>query len=644
MYPRELNLDENTEARLRSWLNFELVTHYAERSTWMTRLLQYQRDYWAEPTNKKATFPFSGASTIVIPLTAIGVEAVHARVMTTLFALNQLVSVKAISPQWEDAARPVEQFMNKELIYGMDFRKRIGNSILELEKFGTGIAKVGYQKIVKIACRDLPNGDTQEVPVTIVDGAVVDAVSMGRFLMPFSATDPQLSPWCGEEHSKSPYEIQNLENGGFFRPGTMDKLRQWVSVKNLNSTGVERQFLQSQEKLEERQAQWPNLIDWCEIWCSFNVDKNPNGRMMEVVIHYHRPSQTFMSIRYNWHDDLHRPYRVGNYFNVEHRWTGIGIAKQNEQFQKEVTIQHRQRIDNATLANMRMFKISKMSGYGPGEELFPGKMWFVDDMAHVDTIQMGDVYNSSFNDEQATLQYSQQRVGISDANLGMPAAGTPGTATGDLARIQEGAKKFDFAYSNIKDFVREVIVDTAVIIQQHGPHQIRYFDVADGGHLVEQFFQMPPEDIRHGLLLELAATSQQQNKILDRQSWLQNAQLLNQYYTGLLQLAQATGNQQLIAMIGQVAPIAATEAMKQILEAGDVRNVDRMILAQLLTLGSPGAPPNARLLSPGQPTPVGGGGSGPGNPDQTSGMDLLGQIIQAVRGGGLQGAGNIQGQ
>jgi len=633
-YPRELVLDADTELRLVSYVETELLNHYMERNVWMDRLLSYQRDYWAEPTTKRATFPFTGASTLVIPLTAVAVEAVHARTMTTLFALNQLVSATARSSTWEDYARPVERFLDQELLREMKIRRKLDSSVLEIEKFGTGIGKVGYERIVKTAIRQI-GGIEQEIPIVIRDGAVMDAVAVGRYLMPFSATDPQTAPWCGEEHARSPYDVMCMEQSGFFKPGTFDKIKAWVATSSQTATGVERKFAQSQEALEGRKSVWPNLLDWVELWLTFNVDGGKQEK--EIVLHYHRPSRALMSCRYNWHDDLHRPYRVGVYFPVEHRWNGIGICKQNEQFQKEITTQHRQRLDNATLANMRMIKISKLSGYGPGEPIFPGKMWFLDDMSHVDSVQLGEIYNSAYNNEQATLMYSQQRTGVNDVVLGQPQVGTPGTATGDLARIQEGAKKFDYAYQNIKEFVQELIIDTACVVQQFGPRRVEYYDVAEGGRMVQQFFEMPIEYIRHGLLIELVAAGQQQNKILDRQNWVQVATLLQQYYVGMLQLAQQGGDPNVVQYIIQKGLLAGTEAMRQILESFDIRNVDRIVLSELLK--QPGGASGSSGGGNGATGP--GANLGPPGVGQAPGMDQLATLVQTLGGNGAGGAGRL---
>jgi len=634
-YPRELKLDADTEERLRSYLEQELRLHYHERQEFMDELHKWQKDYWAKPRIQQATFPFRGAATIIVPLSAIAVEAIHARVITTMFALDQFVVAKPVASDWGDVAHPVEKFLSDELIQRMKFRDTADSMFLEAEKFGNCIGKVGYVKDIRKAVRENPDGTEEEFTITLRQGPVIDQVSIGRFLLPYYSQDPQTSPWVGEEHSETPFWILNAEQSGLFREGTFESLKRWVSLSQTGSTGQERKFEFHQAELEKKQPFWPQRIDWQEIWMGFDVDGD--GREEEIVVHYHMQSREFMSIRYNFNADLRRPYRIGKYFPVENRWTAIGICKQNEQFQREVTTQHRQRLDNATVANMRMFKIHKVSGYGPREPIFPGKMWFVDDMTHVDTLQLGEIYPSAYNNEQATLTYSQQRTGVNETNLGMPQVGTPGTATSDLARIQEGNKKFDYIYDNFSSFVDSLVIDTAVTIQQYGPRRVEYYDLADGGDQVQKFFNLPAGIIKDGLILRINRANQSKNEILFRQNWIQIAQILQQYYSGLMQLAGATQNQQLMENISVMAMRAATEAAKEILQSFDVLNVDRIIMKDLLSAiphtllgGANGSQPTNNAL-------VGGGNPGPEGAPEVPGMANFSAIAQTLAGNGTSG-------
>lgn len=634
MYPRELNLSQDVEERLKSYLDEELLNHDTERGPWKDNILQWQKDYWAEPSTKRAIFPFHGASTIIIPLTAISVEAIHSRVITTIFAVDQIVSAAAKNSQWSELARPVERFMNQELKHPIELKKKVTPAILSIIKYGTGVAKVGYERIVRKAVRSVGEIE-QDIAVTIKHGSVVDSIPLTGFKMPFSAQDPQTAPWCGEEHVESPFIVKQMMESGLFRPDTMETLKGWINAMSQTTTGRENFERRAMDEKEKKVPTWPKTLDWDEIWLSFDVDGD--GREEEIVVHYHRGARFLMSVRYNWYHDLHRPYRTGVYFPLEFRWTGIGIGKQNEQFQREITAQHRQRLDNATLANMRMIKISKLSGYGPGEPIFPGKMWFLDNMDHMDTVQMGEVYNSAFANEQGSLIYSQQRTGVNEVTLGQPVAGTPGTATGDLARIQEGNKKFDFAFSNIKDFLQFLITDIAVNTQQFGPRELSYWELGEGGRFAQMFFSMPPDIIRDALVIELNIVGQQHNKILDRQNWVQIATILTQYYTGMLQLAQFTGNAELLQYITQRGIVAGTEAMRQVLETFEVRNVDRIILSELLRdeVLNGGNGGNQRALPSGEPNQQGiipGATQGSPNPGEAAGVEQFASIIQSLRG------------
>lgn len=627
-YPRQISLDEKTKLRLASYLQDELTRHYTERGDLITQIQNWQLDYWAEPSTAIGTFPFKNSSTLTIPLAAITVEAIHSRTMTTLFALSQFVSAKPQSDKWQAHARPVEKFLDSELLKRIGIYSPINSAILELNKFGTGVAKDGYEKVTKRAVREVGDKE-EEFEVTVKCGATVDAIPLSRFLMPFVYQDPQTAAWCGEEHEFTPYQVRQFELNGKFKEGTMKELESHFTINPwggaTGNSGIDTQ--KTQEELEKREAIWPNTVKVQEIWLSFDIDgtedsvvagllppeEMENDFDKEIVVFFHQDSGTFLSCRYNWTEDLRRPYHYGPYFPVEHRWAGLGICKQVEQFQAEITTQHRQRIDNATLANCRMFVVDKLSDYGPDEPVFPGKIWFVDKKDDVQSLQMGEIYSSSYSNENQALLYAQQRTGVNEVNLGMPQQGTPGTATSDLARIQEGNKKFDFTYKNSKKFANSIVNGTILNIKQFGPHAETYYETVEGGDLVKEFFAQDYQMIKHGMLLEIEVAGQQDNKLLDRSNWQQVAQLLTGYYDSMVALAGAKQDPKLLALIVDSGLQAGTEAMKQILESFDLKNINRMIIEEFLNgkLGTnltgstvPGQP---QIASP--PAPVGGNGT-----------------------------------
>jgi hypothetical protein len=618
-YPRQLNLGEEIENKLKAFLQNEITLHLAERTDYIQDLKNWQRDYWVPVPTENATTPFVGASRIIIPLTAIAVEAIHARVWMALFGTEPFASAKfhALTIDHENAFR---KFYNYELKHGIKAHHSLESPILDVEKYGTGIVKPDYCYLTKTAMRPSPLDPTkeEEIPIVIKRGAVFQHCPIANYIQPYSATDPQTAEWCGEIHLETPYYMTQLEKSGFFIPGTLEKLKSYYQRTVVGPTTQD--VPDSQKRMEHTVPIWPKQVEWFEIWLSFNVDDDPKGETKEIVVHWHRASNTLMSIMYNWYTDLRRPYEIGNFFKVEGRWKGIGICKQSEQFQKIVTTLHRQRIDAGTIANMRMFKVHRLSNYGPDEPIFPGKMWILDDMTHIEPIQAMEVYTSAFANEQAALLYEQQRVGVNELTQGMPQQGTPGTATDTTLRLQEGSKKQDLNLYNIRDFVSRCYVDGLLITQQFGSRTLDMYMMThpEDAQLIAQVLSAPPELIKDSALFELTAVGLNSNKSVDRTNWMQIGQVTQQFLTGILQAAQL-GVPLAVGPIAQEGILASSEIFEQFLETYDVRDESKISmkkfliklfadLAQAQSKGQNGGP-----ILPGQPgQPV--GQLGPGNP------------------------------
>lgn len=604
-YPRLLVLDEAVEDALKIYLDNEIANHRAERSVWEDDVISQQRDYYAKPADaeqKRAV----GQASLVIPLTAIAVETIHARNMTQLYGLTQLVSVTATNKDLTDTVQPFESYLDHELKYTCKFKENFESASLEFTKYGTGIARAEWEEEVRYGFQ-LVGDEEVEFPVYTKRGPAIYSVPITRFVMPFIDDDAQKASWCGEIHEFTQTALYHSSTSGLFYEDTYAKLRSWL----FGQQQLDRKFDESQEDIENREPVWPTSLDiWC-IWLGYDVTQRE--MLHEIQVYYHPESRTICGARYNWHKDLRRPYRHKPYFKVENRWTGIGIAKMNEQFQAEITTQHRQRIDSATLTNMRMFKLSKLSGYGPNEPVFPGKVWFLNDMSHIEPIPNPDIHASAYNNESQALMYSQQRTSVTEVMMGMPSVGTPDTATNTLTRVQEGRRRFDYSFGNLKDLASEVIHDVVRVIAQYGPSRLDYFEKVTGGAEVFNLLSTASdEDLVSGLLIRIAVAGERENDITLRQNWSQVASFLQQYYTSAIELATSTGDGQLVALITKKAMVASTEAMKQILETYGIRNIDKLILdndnLQLLErLGNSGASPLNQLAGAQNPAQVGAG-------------------------------------
>lgn len=621
-YPKEIYLSKEREEAIKMWLIWQITNHRGERSAWVNELTRYLKDYWARPNQAVKTFPFQNAANIIIPITAIVAEAVHARNMQRMFSQDQLVSLKFFDPLWAPFDRDIERFLDWQMLDQMEFKKKFESALLEQEILGTGVVKDGYTRFVK----NIVDAEGNQIETPIYAGPSMDAVPLVNFLMPFSSQDPQTAPWCGEEHVSNQFEIRQLEQSGFFRPGTYEKLNTHFTTANAVNLSSDK-YRQKQEALQEQTPTWPSRVGWYEIYGGFAPTEG--GKLVEYCFLYHFDSNTLMSVRHNWHENGRRPYSIGVMQKVANRWTGIGVAQQNEQFQREITMQHRQRLDAGTVANANMMKVKRLSGISPDEPVYPGKLWFVEDMGDIEPLQFSGTYPTAANNEQQTLYYGQQRSGIHDLTLGMAQVGTPGTATSDMARLQESGFKHDYFYHNVVDFATDIVKATVCNIAYFGTSDPRYYELIPNGEVVRQFFSMPSSLLKSGIICKIRVVTQSDNKLLDRNNWIQLTQIFQQYYQSAFQAASLI-NPELAKTVAAYSIQASTLAFEHILQSFDIPDATKLTLRTLIDgiIPQPDRPPGRIARATETPATL------PVSVPQASGGEVANAIPPQIGSGG----------
>lgn len=253
-YPRLLNLSTNVEEALKTYLDQEIMNHEGEKGQWIQDLIAFQHDYWAKPV-PNADANSKGYAQIVIPLTAIAVEAVHARHMTTLFGKKQLVSAKAVSPKFPDIAQPFEAFLENQLRYSCNIQDSLESTLLEITKLGTGVARAEWKEYLKYGIADI-GGREVEVPVYTERGPGIFSVPLSRFVTPFNELDAQKARWCGEIQEFTQTTLYNAEVQGLFAQGTYDTISTYLS--NVSQQDL---YENSQQLLEHTQPAFPDTLD-----------------------------------------------------------------------------------------------------------------------------------------------------------------------------------------------------------------------------------------------------------------------------------------------------------------------------------------------------------------------------------------------
>lgn len=636
-WPRMLVLDEDTESRLTEYLDHEISLAWQERDLLVEDWSQWQKDYWAKPTKKVNNFPFKRASNVVIPMTAIAVEAIMARMLTTIFSIKPFFSLRPRIAPWVPAAPEIEGWLQTQVEDpdALDVDGFARESLLELVKLGTGVGKSGYERDIRKTNVDLPDGSTMPRWIERRNGPTLDYTPLANFLLRLHEKDPQVATWVGEDHLDITWaQLKRHALSGRMNPEAIEKIKAWWSQTNDIESAAQEYDTRRREQ-EHLEPSWKETFSFQEIWISFDVDGD--GVDEEIVVDFHKDSRTLLSARYNWYKDAHRPYRIGVFIPVEGRWAGIGVGKQSEQFQALITTVHRQRLDAGTLANMGQIALKRTSGYGPDEPIFPGKMWFLENPStDIAPFQLSNTQHfGQIQNEDAARQYADKRTGVNELILGIPTQRTPPTATSDLAKLAEGNKKFDMVLRNVRRWYSLLGLDILANYQQFGSRGHSYLVRGEKGEFVEQFLKMPQTDIRKGLYIELTVTDSITNKEVEQMKWMQLFQVLSAHYDKVLeragQVAGILGDPQVFIMFSQMALRSSNTAMRRLLEAFGVPDIDSFLLDLEQEMR------NAQSEQGGGGEPgASGGGEGAAGPSRISGLlDPLGP----PGGGGVEGNG-----
>jgi len=541
------------------------MNHQAERYNLDQRFIDEMNDFWAESSLSPSDLPNTGFATLMIPLTAIAMEAVHARSMGMLDALDELV-LTHLADKYDHLRTSSDKFWNEQFRNKLNFREKIESATLEQKKHGTGVISVGYREIKRNRVT-IKEGREIDIPVYLEKGTCIDSVPISDFLMPFSSTDSDKAPWCGNYVRMTERDVLHYEAAGIFYPGTYEKLRGAFTQGSSDGDIV----LTEVRKETDTEPTLPTEIKFVRIFCEYIME---DKEVYEVEVYYQPDTQVLAHCSYS--DE--RPYVHDVYMPLENRWYGYGIAKQNREFQVEVTTQHRQRIDNATIANMSMFKVknSARAYIKDDEPIFPGKKFYVENMDDIQPLQIGDVKASAYNNENQVVIYSQQRTGVNELTLGMPNVGTPGTATDSAARVQESNRKFDYTHNNTKRFLNKVAYKAAQYIIKHEDYDSTIFSYLANGSELESLLKQK-ELLTKKFIFDIYLSGAKNNKVLDRNTYTQLVGMHTQYCTSALELLGQM-NPAYIEPAGKQILMSNNILYKQILNAFDIPNPDKLIL------------------------------------------------------------------
>jgi hypothetical protein len=646
---RHIKLTAAQEERLVGWLTKEITDIEDGRAGRETNWRRWREQYEGKTSPKN--FPWKGASNVHVPITAINVDAIHANMMNRLFGFDRVwdvtpvttgtalgVNAKTGQPvTWTDLADSCTDYLAFEsgATGQMDSYDVIEQATLESIKLGTAIV---YQPYVTITRPDFvfdgETGNYQRKGETVVfDGIKPQLIPLEDFIIKrgYAEIDGIFgSPIVGHRYFLRTGQMLERARNGWFKTRPTDESK--------TSTGsmTDDQVKDSQAQLE---GEWADITQLhgedhqiYDLWVKFDVDGD--GLEESLFVSFHRQAGRLLRIQPFIYKRI--PYTAVRYIRRENRFYGIGVPEMLETLQAGANTSFNQAVDNATIANTRVWKVRKGSTSAKYmDDIYPSKKVLFDDPLDVEPMQGGEVYPSIFEVGVLFRDYAERRTGVSDYNLGRESGvggGKHGTATTTLALLQESSRRFDLYAKDIRRAVGEIGMQALELIQQFKPTGRIYAVMGEEGQLVEKALILPTTvDLREHLIVTTTASAANSNKEVAKQNALQGFAIMTQYFEKLFQLGMMISNPQIPPGLKKLAygmGEASERIMVRVLEGFDLKD-NAAFLPQLEELyaasrvpgpqgvggapgmaGAPGA--GAGMAGPGQGGPVGPGGPPPG--------------------------------
>ena len=569
-----IQLSDDRRQAFVQWLDENLRNLINSQKSKQNIWADYEKAYRAYPEAYK-TEPFEGASNLVVPVIAMSVDPIHARLDIGIWKQDPPITIKGLRKSVMPYIASVQKFINYWAKNIAKMRQVSSPRSLECTKLGTMVFKTIYDREVYSIKTYDPQQNYKVITRDEVRyaGPRVLGVSLGDFLFPANYQFLQDCPIVAERIRTTYWQLKIAEASGKLKG--VDALR---SQEIHDRTDLERA---REEAAQHEDARLTDDIVVYEIWCDYDVDGNDLPE--HLVVTYHPETRTILQLRYNWYFNQKKPYVLIPYTITNESLYGIGLCEMVLPFQQAITKWEQMAQDNAYIANIRMFIAKSESSIEEVPRLYAGRTFFVDDpRSDFIPFAAGDIYPSTLSERQNLFGLVEKRTGVSDYLVGResPIIGTRATATSTLALIQEGTKRVEEVMENFREGYGEIMLNCISIWMQYGLEGLDEMVLGDDkvAEDVRQFFDLLTQTNVYGTIgIDLTATDASTNRSTLQSMQLQLIQLMMGYYEKLLNAMsiamqmQAQGNQEAVDLIKETA-VASRKLFADLLHDYNIRN------------------------------------------------------------------------
>jgi hypothetical protein len=527
--PKIERSDEN-DNRLNSMISMETEDILTSRRGVDRVWIEARRQYAAIPKQPVRMVPVPNAPNIEMPVGAILADDIYAQATDTLFTATPLLIVRSIAGDfWKEHAKVAQVFVNWMAQNEIDLFSAAHTCLLNDTQLGTGVYYIPYTKQTR----------KDKVYHTLYRAPRIIAMSPEDVLIPpGSRGDLQMDRLVGLRFWYTRGELEEQA-----------RAQKW----NIDKVSATAQFdlvrLAHEQRAKVRGTpMWREVFEIIQYYVYFDYDGD--GIEEDLLVTWDRGSRTLLNVQFNPYD--RRPIEIMRYQRRSHLPYGIGVMEAVQPFQEEMTELHCYTLLNIFLANARVFAVSD-NAVQQGFEVIPGKTvrLLTDDVTKAFAeMKLSEVYPSALQAQQGAMQMASQRVGAGGAAGFMQKGGsrTPGVTA--LSLLNQVNRRFAPAFADMRETTaaavrqclyryRERLKADDKKVKQHLARVLG----EEGALLMEEL--LTSDDFDRAVSLEFKAATASVNREQDRQNAIMMANVTNQYYTQVVNLAIQASSQQI---------------------------------------------------------------------------------------------------
>jgi len=518
-----IRIDDATKKRLLDYILEE--GKLADKDTFepiQKKRESWNNTYYGEVEARRAKW----MSNFPVQMGATFVDSITARLMNTSFAYRPFWTARPMKGNdWTPVVKSVEQFLDYKVQVEMRLYREMRKAMFETVRLGTGAMLTPWVRETRVRMKKGFLGIKTQVEDVVRNGVVCEAIPMKDLRFPGGFSELEKMPWWGRTLC---WTKEMAREQKFL------KLYD-VSDKLLKT---EEQQLEADETAQQRAGEEPfsvKRINLREYWLRF--DLGTKGEYKRYVLTVHPESREILRLEEDTYSEW--PLTLFRYGPRDYGINGLGVIEMTQAYDKALESLYNLLVDNFKISTLQAFKGRKGSGLRPDTDVYPGKLFLLND-PEKDLIPfpMGVPFNLNPAFVRSIWELGERRSGVSDYALGResPVAAGRATATGTLALIQEGARRFDLTIRDIRDALDDLGMFNVREMHERLDPQEPYMVLGDKGKYVQQFLNLPETPPYMSLAMISSVSHVAMNKEVEKQDHVTTMQMLSAYYTQALQM------------------------------------------------------------------------------------------------------------